>query len=242
MKLGILALTTMLAAGLALAGCDALGLKNDSKVSVSFTVPRSSTASNASFAVLADPITVNGHTLDVQNADVTFSKIKLDRDDTNSSSTSSDEDSDSDDSAEDEDIRLGPTTVALPLAGGMVTFSETIPPGDYESVELGVTSVRLRGTYDGQTFDVTVPVHAEIEQDLSPAFHVGSDADKLNVTITVNVADWLKNSDGSLIDPRQLATNGSLRSQVINRIRASFRSFEDSDRDADEADSDSDSH
>lgn len=220
---------------IALAGCDALGLGGNSNVSVSFAVPAPAASAVSADFVAADPITLNGHTLDLQNVDVTFSKIELDR---HSDPVLSDDDNEADDDAADhedeEEIEVGTTTVALPLAGGVITpLDQALPPGDYESIEMKIASVRLRGTYDGQAFDVVVPVHGEIETEFEPPFHIASDADRLNITVQVDVSQWLR-VNGALVDPRQLATNETLQYQVAHQIKASFHSFEDNDRHGDD--------
>ncbi|HEX6559736.1 MAG TPA: hypothetical protein VF021_09750, partial [Longimicrobiales bacterium] len=129
---------------------------------------------------------------------------------------------------------VGTTTIALPLSGGVITpIDEPLPPGDYESIEMKITSVRLRGTYDGQAFDVTVPVHGEIETEFEPPFHIASDSDRLNITVQVDASQWL-HANGALVDPNQLAGNETLLEQVAHQIKASFRSFEDNDRHGDD--------
>lgn len=89
-------------------------------------------------------------------------------------------------------------------------------------------------------FDVTVPVGTEFELRLSPPLVVGSATDPVNVSINVDVASWFRSASGAVVDPRSLATNSTLRSEFRSRVRASFRAFEDDDRDGDESDSDSD--
>ena len=233
-------------AGMAIgwAGCDALGLGSDESVSVSFAVPASQTANNTAFNVQAVPITVGGHTLDLQNADVTFTEITLERAE-GASGGDSDGDSDSDsdsDGSSNEKLRRTGTTISLPMQGGVITpINEALPTGSYEEIEMDVSVVRLRGTFDGQAFDVTVPVNAELEIDFSPPFEVDSNDDRLNITVQIDPSLWLRRTEGSLIDPRLLASDATLRAFVANRIRQSFKAFEDSDRDADETDSDSDS-
>ena len=237
MRKMLLAVAVATLPALVLSACDGLGLGGDKNMTVSFSVPRS----GVSASLIADSISVGGHTLNLQNADITFSKIKLDRKESNTSAGSDNEDSDSDDGAEDAAVKFGETTIALPMSGGVITpISSPIPAGDYESIEMLVSSVRVRGTYDGKAFDATVPVHVEIEQRLSPMFHVASDADKLNITITLDPTQWLRTSSGTLIDPAALATNSQLRSQVVSRIRASLKAFEDSNKDAHDGDNDSD--
>lgn len=226
------------------AGCDSLGLGDEESLSVSFAVPRTTTSGSQSFSVLAIPVTVNGHTLDLQTVEVTFQEITLERAE-NSRGGDSDGDSDSDsdsDGEANENLQRSGLTVSLPLTGGIITpINESIPNGTYEEIELDIGTVRLRGTFDGQPFDVTLFVDAELESEFSPPFIVDSNDDRLNITVQIDPSLWLRTSDGNLIDPRVLTSNSSLRQQVIARIERSFKAFEDSDRDADDSDSDSDS-
>ena len=153
----------------------------------------------------------------------------------------SDTDSDSDGPSNEKVARAG-TVIALPLQGGVITpINESLPKGLYEEIELDFQSVRLRGTYDGQAFDVTVPVNTEMDVRFDPPLEVDDDTDRLNVTFAIDPYMWLRRADGALLDPRLLESNAALRAQFVNRIRASIRAFEDADRDADDSDSDSDS-
>jgi len=86
----------------------------------------------------------------------------------------------------------------------------------------------------------TVPVNAELELRFSPPLDVTS-SEPVNVNVNVDVSSWFRDASGNVIDPRQLNTNAELRAQFRNRVRASFRAFEDGDHDGDESDSDSDS-
>lgn len=241
-KARALATAAVLAAGAA--GCGELfGPGDGESVSLSFTLPRPGTGVSASLGV-ADPITSGGHTLDLRAVQVNFTEIVLERQEGalgGDSDGDSDLDSDSDGPG-NERFRRGPVSVELPLGGGVVTpLTEALPLGTYEEAELDVGAIRLTGTYDGQAFDVTVPVDAELELDFDPPFQVTSDADRLNVTITVDALRWLRETDGRLVDPRALAGDAALRGRFVRRVEASFDAFEDSDRDADDADSDSDS-
>ena len=186
-------------------------------------------------------VTSGGHTIDLQSADVVFSEMTFE-----GSNVESGDDDDSDlDSDSDHDgnakFRAGATTVALPLEGGIITpFNGQIPVGTYSRLEMDADFLRIRGTYDGQTFDVTVPVNAELELRFSPPLDV-TGSEPVNVNVNVDVASWFRDASGNVIDPRQLNTNAELRAQFRNRVRASFRAFEDGDHDGDESDSDSDS-
>ena len=232
---------------LGVAGCDAMGIGGGAdreSVSLSFAVPGAGAARSVGVAAAQVPITGGGHTVDLQQVDVLFSELVLERSERSGQGGDSDGDSERDsdsDGPSNNRFRSGPATVALPLGGGTVTpISESLPLGAYEELEIDVAQVRLRGTYDGQPFDVTVPVDAELEAEFEPPFQVASDADRLNLTVRIDALTWLRNSDGTVADPRALAANRDLRERVVRRIEASFRAFEDSDRDADEADSDSD--
>ena len=186
-------------------------------------------------------VTGNGHTVDLQSADVVFSEVTFEG---ASVDGGDDDDSDLDSDSDHEGnakFRAGASTVSLPLEGGMITpFTGQIPVGTYSRLEMDADFLRIRGTYDGQTFDVTVPVNAELELRFSPPLDVTS-SEPVNVSVNVDVASWFRDASGNVIDPRQLNTNAELRAEFRNRVRASFRAFEDGDHDGDESDSDSDS-
>lgn len=224
-------------------GCESvLGARDGAPVSLSFTTAQTSAAGSLSPALAL--ITGGGHTLDVQQIEVGFSEVVLERAEGGFGGDSDgDSDSDSDsDGAGNEHFRSGPVTVNLPLEGGVITpITTTLPLGFYEELEMDVAHVRIRGTFDGQPFDVTVPVDAELETEFDPPFEVTAEANQLNLTVSINALAWFRNADGSVVDPRALASNSELRARLVSRIEASFKAFEDSDRDADDADSDSDS-
>ena len=225
------------------AGCETFGLGDDEQFSISFA-GSSQSLNGQSFSVVADSIVFGGHTLNLSNVDVGFDEIVVERAELTSGGDSdgdSDTDSDSDGPSNEKVARAG-TVIALPLQGGVITpINESLPKGLYEEIELDFQSVRLRGTYDGQAFDVTVPVNTEMDVRFDPPLEVDDDTDRLNVTFAIDPYMWLRRADGALLDPRLLESNAALRAQFVNRIRASIRAFEDADRDADDSDSDSDS-
>ena len=235
---------------------DLLGSGAIDATSISFRSARGSllslSAPTAQVALATVPITGGGHTIDVQSIDVTFDQVKLERvDGVDQADSDSDSERDSDsenqadsdsendaDSDSDEVFRTGATTVALPLDGTTVTpFTHALPLGTYDELQMKARFMRLRGTYDGQPFDVTVPVNAKFETELEPPFVVTSDLDRPNVTVDVDWAAWFRRSDGSVIDPRLLATDATLRAAFVNRVRASLRAFKDSNRDGVDSDS-----
>lgn len=234
----------VLAVGLGAAGCEGLlGAREGAPVSLSFSASRATPALGLGVSAALIPVSGGGHTVDLQLVQVEFSEVVLERAEGafgGDSDGDSEADSDSDGPG-NERFRQSGVTVDLPLSGGVVTpITTTLPAGTYEEIEMDVARLRLRGTYDGQSFDVTLPVDAELEMDFSPPFVVDSDDDRLNLTVTIDALGWFRNADGSVVDPRALATDADLRARFVSRVRASFRAFEDSDRDADDADSDSD--
>lgn len=214
------------------------------EASVSFHVASQTAATVSAPGPLALVVTgTNGRTLDIQSIDVVFSEITFEGRDVD---VDDDDDSDADSDSEregNERFRAGATTVALPLEGGMITpFTGTLPVGTFDRLEMDAEFARIRGTVDGQAFDVTVPIDRELEIRFSPPFVVADNTtDPVNVSVDIDVATWFRTSTGAVIDPRQLSTDATLREQFRQRVKASFRAFEDEDRDADEDDSDSDS-
>jgi len=192
----------------------------------------------------AVPITVNGHTLSLTAVTLTVSRAELKpaatavcADDSESAdadrspggtASSTDNHSGSDECGE---MKIGPTTIDLPLDGSVVTIpADAIPAGTFQQLELRLAFIRLQGTFDGKAFDVTVstPVRGEI-QFATPLVVTAGTA--TSITVTVPVAKWLTNADGSLVDPSQLNTNQSLLGQFTGRVASSFHAFEDNDHD-----------
>lgn len=232
------ALVALSAIALTAACSDSLSSRA-AKATLSFAVKSDAAASVAQQqGIIAQvQITSGTHTLDLQSADVTFSKLVFQ----GGSSVADSSNEDGEDSArgEDEaehegdaDFRVGASTVSLPLQGGVITpFNGAIPAGTYYGLNMKAEYARLRGTYDGQAFDVTVPVRSDFELRFSPPLVV-TGTNPLNVTVNIDVTQWFRDASGNVIDPRQLATDETLRRDFLKRVRASFRAFEDEDRDA----------
>src|SRR5262245_42873997 len=157
--------------------CDAVGIgsPHEHSLTLSFSVPRAVLAAGSAALV---PITDGTHNIDLQNVDLTIDRIAIERAgdpmDNDAADTDADTDTDTDtdtDNVGDRHhdggtVRLGGTTVALPLAGGVISpITVPLPNGSYDEIELKVATVRARGTFDGQAFDITVRVNAELELD-----------------------------------------------------------------------------
>ena len=233
------AAVALFAAG-GLTACENLsGSEARRDASVSFHVASTASLSASPADLLL--ITEGSHTLDLQSVDVVVDEVTFERlngqpDDDDDSETDSDSDG-----GHNARVRVGSATVALPLEGGVITpFNGSLPEGQYDRLELDVEFARLRGTYDGQAFDVTVPIQAEYELELVPPLVVAANSTAPNVTVNLDIAQWLRTSTGALIDPLRLQTDAEYRAEFVRRIRASIHAMEDSDRDGDESDSDSD--
>jgi len=203
---------------------------------LSFTAA-AATASAASAAVA--PITNGGHTLDLTQVTLTIARAELKRTSSNACSEDQGDDdqggntqagttSTMEDCAE---VKVGPTTVDLPLTGGLVTVpANAIPAGTFHQLELRVSSVRLQGTFDAKAFDVTLPVNARGEIEFATPVVV-TDGTPTSITVNVPANTWLVNPDGTLIDPNTILGSPTLLATVRSRVAASFRAFEDEDHD-----------
>ena len=222
---------TAVAVAVAACSADSTGVGPRSS-QIAFSATKTSPA-GATFSAV--PITVGGHTLDLTSITVTVARIELKR--AQADACPGDDDNDDDHPSQTPstnacgELKVGPVTVTIPVDGGMVTLpANTIPAGTYRAFDVRVSQVELKGTFDTKTFDVTLPVHATIENTFSTPLVV---ADSAPTTITINLttAGWFLNGDGSLIDPGQLSASASLQARIRNNIAASLRAFEDRDHD-----------
>ena len=226
--------------------CDAIGLGGDQALTLSFVVPGASVGNSAvrSAALLVDTLSGGGHVIDVHNVVVTFDRVVLERvgtDDKGDSDRDSDTEGADSDREGNERLRSGPIMINLPLRGGIITpITDEVPNGDYDQLELKMSQIRFVGTFDGQGFDVVLPLRTELDIQLEPPFSVDANTDRLNVTIVVDALSWFRDFQGRLVDPRLINTNSSVRAFLLSRVKNAFRAFEDSDKDADDKDSDSD--
>lgn len=205
---------------------DGITSTGPSSLTLSFGTTTGASRSLAGASGAAIPITSGGHTLDLTGVTLGVSKIELE------STTGGEFEFSCKESKGCSSLVSAPVEVNLAMTGGVVTLQGTfVPPGTYRELEVKFSSVRLRGTYDGQAFDVVVPVNIQRELEFNPPLSVGGTSPTANVTVQVPTLLWLRNADGSLVDPRQLVTSAALRDQVADRIRASLRAFRDNDRD-----------
>ncbi len=206
-----LGMALLAATAFGMAACDEqLGLSAGASTSLSFAATGGST-------LLGDPTppqnpsTVGGHVIAVSSVELLLSKLEIEG--FNNAET---------------EIKGGTILVALPVNGSIVTpVTATVAPGTYNNLELKVQTVRVRGTFDGQAFDVTVGVDEDLEMSINPPLVV-TETSQANLTVAVQMANWFRNFDGSAIDLRNLSTTG--RSRLASNIEASFDAFDDHDR------------
>lgn len=149
-----------------------------------------------------------------------------------------------------EELSLGPVLVDLPVNAALASpISVAVPAGTYREIEFELhkaddgnardqefmaanpnfarTSVRVEGTYKGAPFVFVSDVNAEMEMEFNPPVVI--DAAASNVTVHVDVARWFVDASGAVLAPT--AEN---KSRVDENIKASFKAYEDDDRDGSE--------
>src|SRR4051794_22548437 len=199
---------------------DSTGPLSSAKPQLSFSAT-STTGASADIAAAA-AITVGTHTLDVSNIGLTIARAELKRASTDACPGDDDENDDHPRSGGSNDacgeLKVGPTTLDIAVNGNAATIpANTIRAGTYRELELRVSKVELKGTFDGTAFDVTVPVEARAEIGFDPPLVV-SDSSPANLTVNLPLAKWFTNPDGSLVNPNQLLTSPALLAQVKARI------------------------
>lgn len=208
------AVTLLTLAG-ALAACDSspTGADANANASLSFTAMTSASAGQPQ-----DPIVIGGHTIVVSDVELRLSEIEVEGDDAS--------------------MEMHGTTVlvALPADGRIVTpVTATLAAGTYTELEMKVQTVRIRGTFDGNPFDVTVSVNEDLETDIQPPLVI-EQTGNANLTVALVISNWFSTEDGSAIDLLNL--NATLEARLKSNINASFDAFEDDDRDGHDDDDD----
>lgn len=236
-KYGLASLVAL--ASIAAACSDSTSAKNSAS-QLGFTTG-ASLGANADAA----PITIGGHTLNLTAVSLTISRAEVKpaatavcADDSSGAdgnlapSGSASADAGNSQGHDDcDEMKVGPTTIDLPLDGSVVTVpADALPAGTFQELELRLAFVRLQGTFDGKSFDVTIsaPVRGDITFTTPVVVAAGT---QTSITVMVPIATWFTNTDGSLLDPSQLNSNSTLRNQFISRIASSFHAFEDENHD-----------
>ena len=206
----------------------------------------------------AAPITINGHTLTLSAVTITVARAELKpaaaavcagddnqgaNDDRAPSSSASADDNHSSGGQDDcGEMKIGPTTIDLPLDGSVVTVpADAIPAGTFQELELRLAFIRLQGTFDGKAFDVTLPINGKMVVQFSKPLVV-TDSTPTSITIDVPIAQWLTNSDGSIVNPNTILSNPTVFAAVKARIAATFHVFRDDNHNGHDDDHDGGDH
>lgn len=231
-----------IAAMVAAAACsDSTGAKVNAASQLAFSAASPFTAATATAAATVVPVTKNGHTLDLSTVSVTLTRAELKRVHTDVCRDDEDDDDQGDDRHGDsskksgndacQSVKVGPTTVELPLTGNVVTVpADTLPAGTFREIEVRIAQVHLTGTFDTKAFDVTIPVKVKTEIEFATPLVVTAGT-PTSITVNLSVADWFVNADGSLVDPSAVSTSPTLLAQLQTRIARALRAFEDRDHD-----------
>lgn len=251
---------TILAAAAAttLAACSSTNSGNGSAGTVGLNLATTPVARTAAMVAgpgvsLAPETIADGtNTLIIDSAAVVLRKIELQSADTTQGACNPNDDSAS--SSDDcEEIKLDPILLDLPLGGTTAErkFSVEIPAGTYKEFEFKIhkltgssrdaallaqhpefanASIRLKGTFNGTPFTFLSDVEAEYEQELNPPLVIAA-AGATDLTINVDLDSWFRTNGTTLINPATANKGQPNESIVANRIKASFKGFEDKNRD-----------
>jgi hypothetical protein len=202
-----LAALALVPAGTGLTGCEmALELGLDAEADVSFQVEDSGGLLGGS---PPNEVRSDGHVVKITQATMTASRVMM---------------RGSAEAVHDADVRID-----LPVQGGMVTpFRLKTAAGTYDELELRVREVRLKGTYDGEPFDISVRTDAAAELAMVPGVRIES-GERANLTVRVELRDWFRAAGGGLIEPARLTVESALRTQLRTNLEASLRAFLDLD-------------
>ena len=198
-KFGIL----LAAAGLA--ACESgMDLSLDAQADVSFQVEESGGVLGSS---PPNEVRSGGHVITVTQATITASRIALE--------------------GSSQAAQASNVTFDLPVRGGIVTAAQMgVESGVFTQLELALRSIRLRGTHDGQPFDITVRSDATTELRLFPPVMV-EEGEHTNVTVRVELRDWFRADNGGLIEPRRVQGEAALQARLQANVLASLQAFLD---------------
>lgn len=201
----------LLAGGVSLTACDGtvdVGLQAES--SVSFAVAEGGGLLGGE----PNEVSSGGHAITITQATLTASDFRV--------------------SGTSEATQSGRATVNLPVEGGVVTpVRLRLNAGTYDELRMRVETVRVRGTYDGTPFDITVSTNSETRLDVFPAVRV-EDGGSSNLSVRVDLRQWFRAESGALMEPSAIRGDSSLEATLRSNIEASLRAFEDEDQDGSE--------
>jgi hypothetical protein len=243
---GIAALTV-------LASCSS-DLTGSNRHNVQLSVTTRSTAASFANGISADLVVGPNDELVLQKVQLVFGKLELDR--SGASDCVGEIDDDSDDRGGDdhdamngecEEVELDPLLVDVPVDDALhPVINVPLPEGTFAELEAKLRpaaerftsfnaanpnlvgkSVRVEGTFKGTAFVFTSAVRSKLEMEFDPPLVI--DETTKNATVAIDVRNWFRNPDGSVIDPSAATPGSASLLQIENNIRRSFHAFEDDD-------------
>ena len=153
-----------------------------------------------------------------------------------------------------EAFQVGPILLDLPLDGSVIQVAASeVPPDTYDELEFDVhkpeddtpadlqflqqhpdfkgVSIRVEGSFDGESFVFLQDLNEERELDLVPPLVVEEGFGIVNLTLELDVSSWFRAPGSVLLDPRTANKGRANEDLVEENIKTSIRAFPDSDRD-----------
>jgi hypothetical protein len=211
--------------------------------------PAGVSASSTAFASTPETYTDGTNTLVIGQVQLVLREIELKR----VESTTTCGETVADHSCEE--LEVGPILLDLPLggAGGAArTFSVPVTPGSYDEVEFEIhkpsgddgsdaaflqahpefagVSVKVTGTYNGQSFEYTTDLDAQEEIELSPPL-VAAESGSTDLTLLVDLDRWFRDGSGALLDPETANAGHPNEALVEDNIKTTLHAFEDENHD-----------
>jgi hypothetical protein len=231
------------------------GTPGSGTVSLSVAVAPSAAPSFAAGGGILFDIVQNDGTseLVIQRVAMVLREIELER--------QFDDDCDDHVSGDDDDCEefsTGPMILELPMDGTVdqVISIASVPADIYDEIEFEIhkpednttedlafiqahpeferVSIRVEGTFDGESFTYLTDLNEEQEYALVPPLEVGAASGPVNVTLSIDVSTWFLGAGGDLIDPRSANDGGPNEQLVEDNIERSIDAFEDVDRDGED--------
>jgi len=245
-------------------GCDdatAPGAAGVPPVSLSVWLGGGSASSAPALFAEGLELTDGVSTLVIESADLVIRELEFEKVETAGCDSELDDDN-------CEEFEVGPFLLPLPLDGSVSTeITAQVDPGVYDEIEFEIhkaddgdpldqafldgnpnfagISIRVTGTFDGESFVYTSAIDDEREIELLDPLIVTPESGPTGVTLTLDISTWFVNSIGMLVDPRTANDGESNESVVTANIEASIEGYRDDDHDGvphgDDLDEDDDS-
>lgn len=217
--------------------------------SAPLAAPASIAAARAA-AALDDTLISGSDTLIITRAEIVLRQIDLKRIDVTNCDLGLDD-------GGCQEFEAGPVLVSLPLSpGAEVEFELDVPPGTYSEIEFEIhkvenepsditflqthpefdgLSIRVTGTFRGNSFLFESDLGVEQKLALTPALIVAEGIGSINVTVFVDLDAWFRDPTGGLLDPDTGNKGGQNESLIKDNIKDSMEAFEDDDHDGGES-------